>query len=277
MKELTVKEIQEISLVILKAIHIFCKDNGIAYSVIGGTLLGTIRHKGFIPWDDDIDIMMPRPDYERFCEQYQSVRYKLLSFHNDKSCMIAYARVCDMTDTIVMDEAWTSKPVGVWIDVFPFDGADDDYEKVKSKYSSLKKIWSSLFYNRALEGGVKESNSQKLNIAIRLMSFFHVGWINQAIARRKVKSIDAQAKNISFGAAKHVSQFAFLEPGYKEYFTYEAFKSTIELPFEDMMVCAIEGYNEYLSKFYGNYMELPPVEKSVPKQDYLRFYWRDDN
>ena len=275
MKELTLQEIQTVSLDILKDIHLFCENNSIRYSVAGGTLLGAIRHKGFIPWDDDIDVMMPREDYRIFCETYSSRPYRLISFNNDKSCKIAYARVCDMGKTLIQDQAWTSKKVGVWVDVFPFDGAEDDFVSFTKHYAANKEIWESLFYNRALGGGVKPGNSNKLNTTIKVLSLLHLLWINDIIARIKVKRINHNAQLIPYGTTQHVSQFAFLEPGIKEYFDIDAFQKTVMLPFEDTTVNAIVGYDHYLTRFYGDYMELPPVEKRVPKQDYLKFFWRE--
>lgn len=275
MKELELKDIQSISLEILKDIHSFCEKNKIEYSIIGGSLIGAVRHKGFIPWDDDIDIMMPRDEYERFCTSYNSSRFKLLSLHNDKSCKIAYARVCDMEDTLVLDQAWTTEKVGVSIDIFPFDGAEDNFEQFKNHYISSTRIWGSLFLNRALSGGIKPTNGSKLNFAIKVLSMFHLTWVNGIIARNKVKKIDKRAKAIPFGKTKHVSQFAFLEPGVKEYFDLGAFKEYVKLPFEDIEVNAIAGYDHYLSRFYGDYMKFPPEEERVPKQNYVKFVWKD--
>lgn len=275
MKSLTLAEIQSVSLGILKDIHSFCKENTISYSVIGGTLLGAIRHRGFIPWDDDIDIMMPREEYERFCRTYCSVNYKVISFHNDSSCKIAYARVCDVTRTLVQEQAWTSEQVGIWVDVFPFDGAEDEYKSFINHYTSNRKIWKSLYYNRALGGGIRLNNSTKLNFTIKVLSFFHLLWMNDIIAMLKVKRINKNAQLIPYGNTRHVSQFAYLEPGLKEYFEFEAFKEIVVKPFEDTEVNCISGYDHYLSKFYGNYLELPPEEHRVPKQDYLIFVWRD--
>ena len=102
----------------------------------------------------------------------------------------------------------------------------------------------------------------------------HLLWVNDIIARKKVREISQNAQLIPYGSTHHVSQLAFLEPGIKEYFEYEAFREIVKMPFEDTVVSCIAGYDHYLTKFYGNYMELPPVEQRVPKQKYLNFYWR---
>lgn len=271
---LSVKEIQHESLEILKEIHSFCEKNGIMYSVIGGTLLGAIRHKGFIPWDDDIDIMMPRDEYERFCNSFHSEKYKLLSWHNDTSCKIAYAKVCEMEKTMVKDQAWTSENVGIWVDVFPFDGAEDDFNSFKQRYSYIHSIWTSLYYNRALGGEPGPHNNAKLNFAIRALRAFHLSGLNNMLARRKIRRIDTKAQQIPYGKSGFVSQFAFLEPGIKEYFELKAFQKTDLVPFEDTIVRAISGYDHYLTRFYGDYMKLPPEKDRVPKHEDSGIVWR---
>lgn len=277
MKAISLKEVQAESLSILKDIHSFCNKHGIKYSIAGGTLLGAIRHKGFIPWDDDIDLMMPREDYERFCRTYCSGQYQLLSYHNDKSCKIAYARVCDMTRTLVLNQAWTSEKVGLWIDIFPFDGAEDDRTNFIRHYSSCKRIWESLFYNRAIGLGTKPNNSIKLNLIIKFLSSLHLMWVNNFIAKIKIELLNHKAQKIPYGTTKHISQFAYLEPGFREYYEISAFKEIRQIPFGDTVVNAITGYDHYLTSLYGDYMELPPVDQRVPKQDYLSFVWREIN
>ena len=91
MIELTLKEQQNIGLEILKDVHGFCVSRGIKYSVAYGSLIGAIRHNGFIPWDDDVDIIMPRPDYDLFCQEYCSDAFDVISRSTDPSCAIAYA------------------------------------------------------------------------------------------------------------------------------------------------------------------------------------------
>lgn len=124
MQTLTLREIQEIELNILSDIDRFCRENGIRYSLDGGTLLGAVRHHGFIPWDDDIDIIMPREDYDRFLKSYQSKngQYRLYT----KDTIPAYrtqmfAKVID-TQTIANEELYQQQDAyGLWVDIFPAD------------------------------------------------------------------------------------------------------------------------------------------------------------
>ena len=100
-KQLTLRDVQMVSLEILLDVHEFCMKNGIRYFMSGGTLLGAVRHKGFIPWDDDVDIFMLRPDYDRFVASYHSDRYVLLTMENDKDYFLPYAHVADMERTVI--------------------------------------------------------------------------------------------------------------------------------------------------------------------------------
>lgn len=271
---MTLKDVQNVSLDILLDVDKFCKDHKIKYSLAGGTLLGAIRHKGFIPWDDDIDIMLPRPDYERLCKDYRSNNFKLVSSENDFSCMIGYARICDFRKTMVNHSSWTSQEVGIWIDVFPFDGAPDDFEKFKVYYSGFRKPWLSIFKNRAIQEGQLPGNTRKLNLIIDVVNCLHIKWINKFIGHIKTRALEKKALKIGFGDTDHVSQFVFPEPGPKEYYSLDSFRKYIDVCFEGHCFSSIAGYPEYLTGMYGDYMQLPPENQRVPKQDYLNFYWK---
>jgi len=143
MKELSLDEIKQISIDLLQDMHEFCIEHNLKYSLGFGTLIGAIRHMGFIPWDDDIDIMMPRPDYEIFCRTYVSKHGYELVAPCKKGCYISYARICEVEKTLVVSPAaWHSTPSGVWIDIFPVDGAPDDENLMKSIYQDVKKIYA---------------------------------------------------------------------------------------------------------------------------------------
>ena len=119
-------EMKRIQLEILDDVHAFCVTHGIRYSLCGGTLLGAIRHKGYIPWDDDIDIMMPRKDYERFLQSYKSTQNKVLDLRTVPTTVELCTKVCRegtfMADRLLGRTLW-----GINIDIFPIDGMPGDY------------------------------------------------------------------------------------------------------------------------------------------------------
>ena len=103
MKRMTIEEIKATMLPILKCVHEFCETNNIRYSMSGGSLIGTVRHKGYIPWDDDIDIMLPRPDYDRLVKSFNSsqTRYRLISCETDKDYFQPYAKIVDTKTKLI--------------------------------------------------------------------------------------------------------------------------------------------------------------------------------
>ena len=134
MKELTIEELKEVELNILKDVAKFCEINKIQYFLCGGTLLGAIRHKGFIPWDDDIDIAMPRADYERFFKLYNgnNSRYKADSLENNNNWHMSFGRVGDI-NTVLYEHTLKNKykKYHAFIDIFPVDGLPNNTIKKK--------------------------------------------------------------------------------------------------------------------------------------------------
>lgn len=271
MRKMTIKDIQNVSLDILKEVHEFCINNGINYTLQGGSLLGAIRHNGFIPWDDDIDIAMPRQDYERFCRSFSSsVGYKLVCYENCKNdCFIAYARVFDTKFTFVDCSMlpWTKSPVGVWIDIFPLDGASDDYSKEKKRNRKIWRLWlNTLRVRRSYRSFDKEEGMyNKIKLFGRKLVFSKIHLIAPFIR---------MCKEIPFGSTNHYINAAF--PGYQmnEYHRMEVLDTYIPHKFEDTYFYIMSGYDEALREKYGDYMSLPPINQRRPKQDYDIFYWK---
>ena len=249
MKRLTLEECKKISLDILIDIADFCEKNNITYFLAVGTLLGAIRHKGFIPWDDDIDIMMPRPDYKRLLNEYDG-KYKLLK---PEAGLLYYAKAYD--PSTVKYEADTdykkNKPIGVDIDIFPLDGIVNDPEVIDRIYK--KECF--------LEMLLRLSNQP---IFLRKNPLKCVNRIIPRIIGSKniVRMIEKNAQTYDYDSSDHVIRMRWSPNG----FTGALPKSVFEKDygeFEGHLFCIPKGYDEFLTAFFGDYMKIPPEEKRV--------------
>ena len=268
MREMTIADIQQVSLDILKDVHSFCIKENIRYSLAYGTLIGAIRHKGFIPWDDDVDILMPRPDYERFIKTYQPCKgYEILP--EGKDSMIAMARVYDVQSTYVSmpQSPWCKKKVGVWIDIFPMDGAENDFTTFKNRVDKIYDLWrKNIMYRKS-----------------QIPFEFSKGIIeNLRLLKRKIvcKKYDTNIeqinliKSIEYGSTDFVTSLTVPECKEKEYYPISYFKEYAEVKFEGNSFMAIKEYDNFLNYVYGDYMKLPPEEDRKPKHTFNKYYWK---
>ena len=274
MKKMTLEEVHQVSLEILKDIHEFCIDNGIKYSLSGGSLLGAIRHNGFIPWDDDIDIQMPRPEYERFIHSYKSKNgYGIYSRELDgcEDLKIAFARVCEMERTYVDMGLipWKKGQTGVWVDVFPIDGAPSDEKLARKKIDKMYFYWRLIGISKG-KNPIKYKSAKQLSLKIRLV---FKKFLSKFIPNNLVVKYIAMSQEYSFEQSSYLANYSTMHYKYREWQPKESMANYVLHKFENCDFYIMDGYKTSLTSLYGDYMTLPPKEKQV-LCDVYKFYWR---
>lgn len=258
-KYLSNREIQLSELHILEKFADFCNKNSLRYFAHGGTLLGAVRHNGFIPWDDDVDLIMPRPDYEKLITLIKNgaiidndlfVTAPELQDNPD----FPFMKVFDKTTMIESGNEVFSDYI--WIDVFPLDGLKTPPEKELKKIIRLQKIF---FQKRTQEKKKYKDGITKTRKALGVIKRLPLKLVSYS---KFVSYFLNRCKSIDYDSAEYVSYPVWAaHPG--NILKKEWLDKTIHLPFEDIKVSVFSGYKHYLKNRYGNYMKLPPKEQQV--------------
>ena len=266
------QEIQDIEKGILSEIHAFCVNNGIRYTLYGGTLLGAIRHKGFIPWDDDIDIAMPRPDYERFCREFRSDRYSLHCYENDHRYCYPFAKVCD-DRTVLIEDSYRHLRLGVFLDVFPLDGFSDNDAAPRRIIRMKKVVWGCLVFQNCSPFNKKRSFRRQLFLSFCLPFKLIPLAVRRLPSRLILPLFSRKASQTSFEGAPFVG-CAVWGYGIREIFPRSIYAGWTTVSFEGESRCVMSGWKEYLTSVYGDYMTPPPPEKRYTDHAF-RAWWKD--
>ena len=260
MNELTLDELKEIELAILKHFDAFCKEHNIRYYLAYGTLLGAIRYKKFIPWDDDVDVLVPREDYERLLKIYEdNAQYKLYAFEKDGKFHCPYAKLCDLSTKKVVERYRTTDAIpGVEIDIFPLDCWHSDYKQAQKEAKSISRelvfLEASELRKSPMKKGIKSLLWQLISLYARIRTD---KYFNKKIVK---KSKANQQDNPAFVGSKSWCIY-----GERGIIPAEAFNDVTYVEFEGEMFPAPIGYDAYLSCLYGDYLPEPPVEKRKTK------------
>jgi len=261
-KELSEEELKMIELDILKYIHSFCEKNNIRYYLCGGTLLGAIRHGGFIPWDDDIDICMPRSDYERFKREFiNQGKYKFIYIDNTREYALPFGKVINSDTLVEENEVRSVNDMGVFVDVFPLDGLGNTLNEAKKNVRKCNTIFKWILL------GIRK-NEEKRNIH----SFFKNGIYHLARSTKK----DSYRKILRIGQKNKFEDSAFVGVIFGFYAEKEIMPSGIFMKqtkhvFEDAEFCIPIKYDEYLSRLYGDYMRIPPLDKQITHHSFRAY------
>lgn len=260
MREITdLNEIKRIELSILLQVDKICREQGFRYWLCGGTLLGAVRHKGFIPWDDDIDIFMPRQDYNKFIEYCNNseISFNLFSHETNSYYHNLYAKVC-AANTLVKENNYKLPDTGVWVDIFPIDGLGNSFDEARKVVKSAefkRNLLKAALWRKYFIGKTK---SVKYVVG-RFLLFFVGKFVNRKKLIERIEKI--YVKN-DFDKMKYCGAVCGAY-GEREIIDRKIFDEDVEIEFEGHLFKAPIGWNEYLSSIYGDYMQLPPEEKRV--------------
>lgn len=258
MRKIEIKELRKILLELMDEIHAFCEKHGLKYYLSGGTLIGAIRHKGFIPWDDDIDIHMPRPDYEKFLELFpkESENVLLENRLNDKY-RYTYAKVCKKNTLVVEHAMDGGVDEGVFIDVFPLDAlgnTEEEAKKLMDKLSLKVDMTRSLIYRQWRKGVPFTRNFAIWGLhVVSLMAGGH---------KKLIKDINKIMTTYDYDKSKYVGEFID-KVQYKRITEKSLYGNGVLHEFEGRQYYVPDDYDKVLRNFYGDYMKLPPKEQQV--------------
>jgi lipopolysaccharide cholinephosphotransferase len=236
-----------------------CREHGLTYYLWAGTMLGAVRHKGFIPWDDDIDVAMPRPDYERLMahwKEWMAAPYEVIAPESDGRYPYPFAKVEDVTTT-VMERPDFDYMEGVYVDIFPLDGFPADKGEQQRHYRRWK-LWRHLLFMRCRDP-YKHGHGPRSWFPWLIHRVFSLSWLQRKVRKLMTRYDFEQAECI----------IAYDDNGIDALFPKHLFGETKMYDFEGGQYPGLARADEYLTINFGSdYMQLPPVEKRVQHHFY---------
>ena len=260
------KKVWFVQLDLIKKLDVICKENGLRWFPIFGTLLGAVRHHGFIPWDDDVDVLMPREDFDKLkkiCAENLEEPYFLQTTESDNECYMYIAALRNSDTTGNRSSCLRlNQNSGIPIDIFPLEGCENNLNLFRLRRFPMyvKSVLCNTYVN--------EINTTKKAVILRkLLRMFRLDY------KKTYKKLEAINSRHPFDGSETCTITLQRDAGTKhlsqQVWKSEWFKETVMMPFEDMMVPVPIGYDKILTAFYGDYMKVPPLDKRVAKHDVI--------
>jgi lipopolysaccharide cholinephosphotransferase len=248
MTKISIDEVHEILLAIAKEFHRICEDNGITYYMLGGTMLGAVRHKGFIPWDDDMDFGVARKDFQRLEELFNNCKnspYRLRTLYNSKTILNEPSKLEDTRTLIVeLERANIEEEIGINIDIFPLDITNGN----KSFFSKNNLVHIIGLINTYRYGNLKVLNFWRKVLAICFKIIFY--------PFDKYSLLSFARKHLIPNEGEFISNL-YGYWGVKETIPRKVMGHPVKYQFEDTYFYGVENYDEYLKSLYNEYMKIP--------------------
>lgn len=268
-RELSMQEVQQVSLAILKQVAEICEKLELKYALVYGTLIGAIRHKGFIPWDDDLDIMMPRNDYEKLLNYFKergNVIGNLEVFNPDANPNYPYmiTRISDNRYHIVTENE-KDYGLGAFIDIYPYDGLGKTFEEAY-EFGMKGDRLSSLCFCATREKYKWDPLAGFVKNVAKLPVFLISKIVGKSYFQKKLAQLAGQK---DFDESQYVGCVVWLSGGKKDIFERKLFDELIKVPFEGEMFYVPKEYDKVLRHTYGDYMQLPPENERIGHHYYV--------
>lgn len=259
MKRLSLDELRSCEINIMDEIFDFCRRHELRIYLFGGTLIGAVRHKGFIPWDDDIDLSMPRPDYERLIELRNIDDFpknlKLYDCDNISTYCYPFIKIVDASTYVNENKDYENKEIGVWVDIFPMDGAPENEEDWKKLYKKLQKKFRLMNFSQYKFG----KGTSIIKIILKTIPLILCKLKN---ANNRAREINNICKSINYNNSKYIGDLVGCY-GLQERHLKEGYETVVKLSFEGKEYEAPSNYEYYLKTRYGDYLTLPPENERI--------------